>query len=100
MLNVTKEKNGTEMTMILEGKVDTATAPQLSDEIAKIMDEVDVLILDLEKVEYVSSAGLRVFLATDQDMDEIGKHAKLKNVPESVMDIFDMTGFTEALDII
>ena len=100
MLTVTKEKNGTEMTMILEGKVDTSTAPQLSDEIAEIMDEVEVLILDLEKVEYVSSAGLRVFLATDQDMEEAGKQAKLKNVPESVMDIFDMTGFTEALTII
>ena len=100
MLTINTEENGSEITVILEGKVDTGTAPELSEALDPLMESHDTIILDLKDVLYVSSAGLRVFLATDQTMKNNEKTAQFKNVPGPVMDIFEMTGFSNVLDFI
>ncbi len=100
MLTINTEENGSEITVILEGKVDTGTAPELSKELDPLLESHDKIILDLKDVLYVSSAGLRVFLATDQTMKNNEKTAQFKNVPGPVMDIFEMTGFSNVLDFI
>lgn len=100
MLNITKEENGKEITLILEGKVDTTTSPALSEEVEPLMEAYDTIIFDLKDVLYVSSSGLRVFLDTDKKMIDTNKTVKFKNVPDSVMEIFDMTGFVGVLNFI
>ena len=100
MLNITKEENGKEITLILEGKVDTNTSPALSEEVEPLMEAYDTIIFDLKDVLYVSSSGLRVFLDTDTKMIDTNKTVKFKNVPDSVMEIFDMTGFVGVLNFI
>ena len=100
MLNITKEENGKEITLILEGKVDTTTSPALFEEVEPLMEAYDTIIFDLKDVLYVSSAGLRVFLDTDTKMIDTNKTVKFKNVPDSVMEIFDMTGFVGVLNFI
>ena len=100
MLNITKEENGNEITLILEGKVDTTTSPALSEEVEPLMEAYDTIIFDLKDVLYVSSSGLRVFLDTDKKMIDTNKTVKFKNVPDPVMEIFDMTGFAGVLNFI
>ena len=100
MLNITKEENGKEITLILEGKVDTTTSPALSEEVEPLMEAYDTIIFDLKDVLYVSSSGLRVFLDTDKKMIDTNNTVKFKNVPDSVMEIFDMTGFVGVLNFI
>lgn len=100
MLNITKEENGNEVTLILEGKVDTTASPALSEEVEPLMEAYDTIIFDLKDVLYVSSSGLRVFLDTDKKMIDTNKTVKFKNVPDSVMEIFDMTGFVGVLNFI
>ena len=100
MLEITTEVNGTEVLIHVGGRMDTASSPQLSKEIEKIIDTADKLILDIEKVEYVSSSGLRVFLATDQKMRTKGGELNVTNVPKPVMGVFEMTGFSNALTIV
>ena len=100
MLNITKEENGNEVTVILDGKVDTSASPALSEEVEPLMEAYDTIIFDLKDVLYVSSSGLRVFLDTDKKMIDTNKTVKFKNVPDSVMEIFDMTGFVGVLNFI
>ena len=100
MLNITKEENGNEVTVILDGKVDTTASPALSEEVVPLMDQFDTIIFDLKDVLYVSSSGLRVFLDTDKKMIDTNKTVKFKNVPDPVMEIFDMTGFAGVLNFI
>lgn len=100
MLEVTSEVNGTEGLICVKGRMDTKSSPQLTEEINKIIDSLDKLILDIAEVEYVSSSGLRVFLAADKKMIAKGGEMNVKNVPKPVMDVFDMTGFSDALTII
>ena len=100
MLDIKTEVNGSEVIIYVDGRLDTLTSPQLTEEIDKIMPSVDKIILDIEKVEYVSSAGLRVFLAADNNMREKGGELNMRNVPGPVMDVFEMTGFSSALNIL
>ena len=100
MLNITKEENGNEVTLILEGKVDTTASPALSEEVEPLMEAYDTIIFDLKDVLYVSSSGLRIFLDTDKKMIDTNKTVKFKNVPDPVMEIFDMTGFAGVLNFI
>ena len=97
MLNITTEVNGTEVVIYVEGRMDTATSPQLQAEVDKHIASADKIILDIAKLEYVSSAGLRVFLTTDQGMLDKGGELNLKNVPKAIMDVFEMTGFSPSL---
>ena len=100
MLDITTEVNGTEVVIYVGGRMDIASSPQLSEEIDKVIGSADKIILDIGKVEYVCSAGLRVFLATDKKMIDKGGELNMRNIPKQVMSVFEMTGFSDALTII
>ena len=84
--------------MKIEGRLDTTTAPVLEQTIQEEADAVKDLILDMEKLNYISSAGLRVLLATQKKMNKIGT-LRLINVCDAVMEVFEMTGFADILVI-
>ncbi len=97
-MTVNKELNGSELVISVSGRIDTTTAPTLEGEIKDSLDGVQKLVLDIAEVEYVSSAGLRVFLSTHKTMSKQGSMV-VKNVSESVKEIFEVTGFADILTL-
>ena len=97
-MNIDKKQEGSRLTIALEGELDALTAPELTEVVESSLAGITELIFDLEKMDYTSSAGLRVFLASQQIMDEQGTMT-VKHVNEAVMNIFEETGFTDILDI-
>ena len=85
-------------TIVLSGRLDTVTAPQLEAELEKILSDSDALVLDMANLEYISSAGLRVILKAQKAMNTKGT-MKLIHVGESIMEDFDITGFSDFLNI-
>ena len=83
---------------MLSGRLDTVTAPQLEAELEKILSDSDALVLDMANLEYISSAGLRVILKAQKAMNTKGT-MKLIHVGESIMEVFDITGFSDFLNI-
>ena len=98
MLNITKHTENNALTLALEGRLDTSTAPQLEAELKNALEGVDTLTLDLESLEYISSAGLRVLLSAQKAMNRQGE-MKVANVGETIMEIFEVTGFSDILTI-
>ncbi|MCR5544486.1 MAG: STAS domain-containing protein [Eubacterium sp.] len=98
MLNVEKKLNGSELVVEVGGRLDTSTSPELEKELKDSLGGIDKLVLDFAKLEYISSAGLRVLLATQKTINGQGE-MKIINVSETIMEIFDMTGFSDILDI-
>lgn len=94
-MNISKDLNETKLTLTIDGRIDTTSAPQLEAEIDAITD-ITELVLDFSGVEYISSAGLRVILKAQKLMNNNGK-MKLINVNDDVMDVFDITGFLDIL---
>ena len=84
-------------TIVLSGRLDTVTAPQLEAELEKILSDSDALVLDMANLEYISSAGLRVILKAQKAMNTKGT-MKLIHVGESIMEVFDITGFSDFLN--
>lgn len=97
-MEIIKEKNGTAVTMSLQGRLDTATAPQMEAELKKDMEEVTRLILDMRELEYLSSAGLRVILNAQKMMGKRGDMV-VRHVNETIMEVFELTGFSDILTI-
>ena len=97
-MTIIKDKNGEELTISLEGRLDTTTAPQLEEELTASLDDVAKLVFDFSKLEYISSAGLRVLLAGQKRMNKQGSMV-VKNVADEIKEIFEVTGFTEILNI-
>jgi len=97
-MTINKELNGSELKLALEGRLDTTTAPELEDCLIENLPGVEQLVFDLEKLEYVSSAGLRVLLFAQKKMNVQGS-MKLINVNDAVMEVFDITGFADLLTI-
>lgn len=95
-MTIEKSLSGTELTVMLEGRLDTMTAPDLDKELNEQYGSITDLVLDLGKLEYISSAGLRVVLSAHKAMK--GKLV-VKNVNEDIMEVFDMTGFSDILTI-
>ena len=97
---MTIEKNtaGTVLTIALGGRLDTTTAPQLEEELKQSMEAMTELHLDFGKLEYLSSAGLRVILAAQKIMNKQGKMV-IHNVNETIMEVFEVTGFIDILTI-
>ena len=91
-------KNNEETLIQVDGRLDTTTAPKLEATINDCVEYTKNLVLDLNKLEYISSAGLRVLLSAQKKMQKIGS-MKVKNVCEEVMEIFEMTGFADILVI-
>ena len=98
MLTIGKQTNGSEMTIALTGRLDTTTAPEFEDVIKQSLDGVTVLNINMETLEYISSAGLRVLLAAQKTMMKQGE-MKVTHVKETIMEIFDVTGFSDILTI-
>lgn len=90
--------NDTEMTFILGGRLDTVSAPQLEKEIKQEIGNIKMLIFDFKDLEYLSSAGLRVILMSQKIMNKQGKMI-VKNVNETIHEIFEMTGFLGILTL-
>ena len=98
-MTITKNKEGTRMTLALEGRLDTTTAPQLEAAVKTSLYDVTELVLDLEMLEYISSAGLRVILAAQKQMNKKNSPMVVMNANETVMEVFELTGFTDILTI-
>lgn len=92
------QKENNQLIISVSGRVDTTTAPELEKTIFDNLDGIAELILDLKDMPYTSSAGLRVFLKAQKAMENQGE-MKLINVADDVMEVFDMTGFTDILTI-
>ena len=97
-MNIIKTKEESKLTVALEGRLDTTTAPQLEGELRAAVDGVTELEFDLAKLEYISSAGLRVLLAAQKVMNRQGSMV-IRNANSDLMDIFEVTGFTDILNI-
>ncbi|MBP5429127.1 MAG: STAS domain-containing protein [Clostridia bacterium] len=91
-------KSGNALTVSLEGRLDTVTAPELDAALKAALPGVADLIFDFAKLEYVSSAGLRVLLSAQKTMNAQGK-MRIRNVNETITEIFDVTGFSDILTI-
>ena len=97
-MNIQKALSGAALTVALEGRLDTTTAPKLEEELRGSVDGVSRLVFDLAKLEYISSAGHRVLLAMQKLMNRQGAML-LRNVNEAVMEVFEVTGFSDILSI-
>lgn len=97
-LKITTSKDGAEYTFTLEGRLDTITAPDLEGKINEAVEDADKLILDLAKLEYISSAGLRVLLGAMQAMEGKGDMV-VRNLTRSVREVFDLIGFSNLFHI-
>lgn len=98
-MTLTKEKNGNELTVRLSGELNTLTAPELSDLLKSELDGVQTLTLDFNECDYVSSAGLRVLLATFKQMKAVKGSMNLTNVGQSFMDVLQNTGLDAVFDM-
>lgn len=97
-MTINKTQNNGTLTMALEGRLDTMTAPELEQEVNSSLDGVTELIMDFEKLDYISSAGLRVLLSAHKAMASKGG-MKVINVNEIVQEVLDVTGFSDILTI-
>ena len=93
-----EKKNTETKTLVLIGRLDTVTAPELEAEISTILPTAESLVLDMEKLEYISSAGLRVILKTQKALVQKAG-LKLINVSDDVREVFEITGFSDFLTI-
>ena len=97
-MTIEKNLNGTELSMNIVGRLDTTTAPQLDEEIKQNLGGVEKLVLDFAALDYISSAGLRVLLTAQKTMSKQGEMI-IKNVNETINEIFEVTGFIDILTI-
>lgn len=97
-MTIKKTTDENKLTVLLEGRLDTATAPALDSELKSSLDGVTDLTFDLSGLEYMSSAGLRILLATQKTMSKQGKMT-ICNVNAAIMEVFEITGFVDILTI-
>ena len=97
-MTIEKNLNGTELTVSISGRLDTTTAPQLEAEFKQNLSGVEKLILNFSALEYISSAGLRVLLAAQKTMNKQGEMV-IRNVNETITEIFEVTGFIDILTV-
>ena len=98
MLNINKTIENNKATFALEGRVDTTTAPELEKELKASLDGITELVFDFQKLDYISSAGLRVLLSSQKVMNKQGTMV-IRNVNDIVMEILEVTGFSDILTI-
>ncbi len=95
---INKKLEGTKLEILLEGRLDTTTSPMLETELTQSIDGLTELIFNFEKLEYISSAGLRILLAAQKIMNKQGSMV-VKNVNEIITEVFEVTGFADILTI-
>ncbi len=98
IMKINKRSEGSMLTIYIEGRLDTSTSPELSKELDSSLEGVTQLVFDFTLLEYISSSGLRVLLAAQKAMNGKGTMI-VKNVSELVMEVFEITGFTDILTI-
>lgn len=97
-MTISKKEQGTELEIALSGRLDTTTAPQLEAELKRSLDGVTILTMDFSGLDYLSSAGLRVLLAAQKTMNKQGRMV-IRHVNETIMEVFEITGFSDILTI-
>ncbi len=97
-MTIDKKLEGTTLTIALEGRLDTTTSPDLEEALAASLDGVTGLVFDFAKLDYLSSAGLRVLLSAQKRMNKQGS-MKLLHVNDTVKEVFEITGFADFLTI-
>ena len=98
-MTINKEVNGSKLNIALVGRLDTTTSPELEEELKASLDNIQELVFDFTQLEYISSAGLRVLLAAQKTMNKQGLMT-VCNVNETVMEVFEVTGFVDLLTIV
>ena len=98
-MEVKFNKQDSNLTVVISGNIDTVTAPELESKLQENLSDVKDLVLDFAAVDYISSAGLRVILMTNQLMEDVDGNMTVKNVNEDVRDVFEMTGFDSLLNL-
>lgn len=99
-MNIEKKQNGNEITLMPVGRLETTTAPQLETQINAVLEDAEKLILDFQGLEYLSSAGLRVLLATHKAFMKRGSgELVICHVNETIHEVFELTGFLDILNI-
>ena len=99
MMTIKKTVDGSTLVLALEGRLDTTTAPQLENELKVSLYDTKALTLDMEKLEYLSSAGLRVLLSAQKQMQKQKAEMVVVNVNEIIMEVFEITGFVDIITI-
>ena len=97
-MTINKERNDAELKVTLEGRLDTLSAPQLNQELSDSLDGITSLIFDFEKLEYISSAGIRVIITAQKTMNQQGT-MKILHVNDEIMEIFEVTRLTDIMII-
>lgn len=97
-MKITKKENGETLRLALEGRLDTNTAPELESVLKGSLEGIRELIIDMAALEYLSSAGLRVLLGAQKTMNKQGS-MKVTNVNEMILEVFEITGFSEILTL-
>ena len=97
-MTIERKKDAGKLTLAVTGRLDTSTAPELEKTLKDSYDGVTELVFDLKELEYISSAGLRVLLSAQKTMNKQGS-MKVTNVCEEIMEIFEITGFSDILTI-
>lgn len=97
-MTIETTRDGAKLTLALKGRLDTTTAPQLESEVRNALGDVTELVLDFSRLEYLSSAGLRVILAAQKIMNKQGAMV-IHSVNETILEVFEVTGFSEILTI-
>lgn len=97
-MEIIKEAKDSDLKICLKGRLDTSTAPQLEEAIKNSITGVKSLTLDLKDLEYMSSAGLRIILSAQKIMNRQG-NLTIRNVNDTIMEVFEMTGFADILTI-
>lgn len=98
-MTISKNLEGKKLTILLEGRLDTTTSPALEAELKDALTGITELVFDFEKLEYISSAGLRILLANQKIMNKQGSMV-IKNVNEVIAEVFEVTGFADILTVI
>ena len=97
-MTIDRKEHGSELELILSGRLDTTTAPQLEAELKHSINDITSLVMDFAGLEYISSAGLRVLLSAQKVMNKQGS-MMIRNVNDTIMEVFEITGFTDILTI-
>lgn len=97
-MTIIKNREGSKLSVQIDGRLDTTTAPQLESEIREDLSEITELDFDIKDLAYISSAGLRVLLSAQKVMNKQGTMT-IRNVNEDIMDVFEVTGFVDILNI-
>ena len=98
-MTITKNLKGTKLELLPEGRLDTTTSPMLEAELKESMDGITELVFNFEKLDYISSAGLRILLAAQKVMNQQGSMI-VKNVNDVISEVFEVTGFSDILTIL